>query len=61
MEELLEDWKKDSITHFPRGQEGGSGKLQVSQPHLHLWEDNGADYSGCQLQESGRKEDYQEE
>ena len=57
---VLEDWKKPSTTHFPKGQEGGPGKLQVSQPHLHPWKGDGADYSRCQLQVNGRK-GYQEE
>lgn len=55
MGEVLEDWKKAIITHFLKGQEGGPEKLPVSHPHFHPWAHDGAHYSGCQLQASGRK------
>ena len=56
MGEVPEDWMIASVhSSFQKGQEGGSRKLQASQPYFHPWKGDVTSCSGYPLQQLEEK------
>ena len=60
MGEVPERWRIASVIPSLQKGQGGSGKLQASQNHLHPYKGDGTAGSGYHLQATEREEGYQE-